>query len=218
MRPPLETTTKLLAPLAKAFQRRVSRTKEIAVVGAGGHGASTLELVESMGTFRIVGLFDDFRPQGFLVRGYEVLGTVDQLSRKPLSAELVAIGLGHTPKNNPRVEVVKRLQRAGYSLPILISPHAQVSKFAGIGKGASVHAGCVVNAGAVIGEFSIINSGAIVEHDVVVGSNCHIAPGAIILGGARIGDQTFVGAGAIVFPNVDVASGSIVPAGSVTRS
>ena len=45
----------------------------------------------------------------------------------------------------------------------------------------------VINANARIGKNCIINSKALVEHDVIIGDHCHIATGAIVNGEVRAG-------------------------------
>ena len=46
--------------------------------------------------------------------------------------------------------------------------------------------GAIVVPGSVIGRNVIVNSGAIVEHEVVLGDFVHIAPGAVILGNVQV--------------------------------
>ena len=44
----------------------------------------------------------------------------------------------------------------------------------------------IVNAKAKIGRNCIINTGAIIEHDVIIEDNCHISTGSIVNGGAKL--------------------------------
>jgi len=44
----------------------------------------------------------------------------------------------------------------------------------------------VVNPGAKIGKNCIINTGSIIEHDVIIEDHCHVAPGNIVNGGTLI--------------------------------
>jgi UDP-3-O-[3-hydroxymyristoyl] glucosamine N-acyltransferase len=66
-----------------------------------------------------------------------------------------------------------------------------------------------------LGDFCIINTGAIVEHDSVIGTGVHVAPGAIVLGNCTIGDYSFIGAGAIIIQGCTVPPRTFVKAGSV---
>ena len=73
----------------------------------------------------------------------------------------------------------------------------------------------VVNARAQVGRGVIVNSGSILEHDVVVGEFAHLAPGSIATGEVHIANDVMVGAGAVILPRLSVSRGSVIGAGSV---
>lgn len=62
---------------------------------------------------------------------------------------------------------------------------------------------------------SIINTGAIIEHDVFIGTYCHIAPGSIIIGGTHVHEGVFLGVGTKIIPNKKIGEWGIIGAGSV---
>ena len=64
-------------------------------------------------------------------------------------------------------------------------------------------------------DHAIVNTGAIVEHECVVGFNTHIAPGAVLAGRVRVGTQTLVGIGARVLPDLSIGDRCVIGAGSV---
>lgn len=64
---------------------------------------------------------------------------------------------------------------------------------------------------------SIINTGAIVEHDCMVGAFTHIAVGSVLCGGVSVGSRTLVGANAVVIQERRIGNHCIVGAGSVVR-
>ena len=66
----------------------------------------------------------------------------------------------------------------------------------------------IVNAKASIGEHCIVNSGAIVEHDVEVGSYTHLCPGSVVGGGSTIGESCFIGLGSRVRDHVSIGKDS----------
>ena len=66
-----------------------------------------------------------------------------------------------------------------------------------------------------IGKFSVINTGAIIEHDVRIGTNTFVGPGAIICGGVTIGDDCYIGAGAKIRNNSSITSGTTIGMGAV---
>jgi acetyltransferase EpsM len=79
--------------------------------------------------------------------------------------------------------------------------------------------GAIVNARAGVGDHCIVNSGAIVEHDVSVGSYTHLCPGSVVGGGSSIGEGCFIGLGSRVRDHVSIGKASHVAMGaSVTAS
>ena len=97
---------------------------------------------------------------------------------------LVTIGQIKTSKTRERAFAVAK---AGASLPVIVSPNAYRSRHATVGAGTMVMHGAVVNAACVVGENRIVNSMALLEHDVSIGDHTHIATGARVNGGVKIG-------------------------------
>ena len=64
---------------------------------------------------------------------------------------------------------------------------------------------------------SVINTGAIVDHECSVGDYTHIAPGAVLCGGVHTGSSVFVGARAIVTEKLTLGDNSILAAGATLR-
>jgi acetyltransferase-like isoleucine patch superfamily enzyme len=60
-----------------------------------------------------------------------------------------------------------------------------------------------------------VNTGAIVEHDVVIGDYAHVAPNAAMGGASGLGDYSFLGLNAAVRERVIIGSQSIIGAGAV---
>lgn len=163
--------------------------------------------------------------------GFELLGVLTP-NESPLDPEFTRLGddgwLNEAPPDvgfhiafaaragqTDREQLFARLVSDRALLPALISPAAQVSRFARIGSGSLIVHCAIVNAGAEIGAGAIVNSGAIVEHGCLLGDHSHVAPGAIVTGEARIGRGCVVGAGAIVLPGISVADRTVIGAGAV---
>lgn len=80
--------------------------------------------------------------------------------------------------------------------------------------GATIHDGVHIGPRASVGFGSLINTNAIIEHDVKIGEGVFVGPGAIILGGAQIGAWSFIGAGAIIAPNTKIHPHTFVKMGT----
>lgn len=66
-----------------------------------------------------------------------------------------------------------------------------------------------------IGSYVLVNYGAQIHHDVIVGDYSEICPGAKLLGGCSIGNETSIGANAVILPGVSVGNNCTVGAGAV---
>ena len=98
--------------------------------------------------------------------------------------------------------------------PDLYHPSAVMKDIFARGKGCHVMANAVFM-GERLRDFSIINTGAIVEHGTEIGYGCHIAPGAIVLGDCKVGDFCMIGAGAIIIQGSTVPDRTFVKAGAI---
>ena len=188
--------------------------KSIILIGAGGHCRSCIDVIEQEGSFEICGVVE--RPGAVanrMVSGYPIIGTDDELAnlRKRYSHALVSVGQIKTP--NIRERLFKLLLNYDFTLPVIVSPLAYVSRTATVGRGSIVMHHALVNAGAVIGANCIINSKALIEHDVVIEDNCHIATGALVNGQAIIKKGTFIGSNTVCFENAVIGPGVIIGAG-----
>lgn len=113
-----------------------------------------------------------------------------------------------------RVEIYRKFLNTGYRFSTVISNSAIVSSYSILEEGVQILPGAIVNS-CTVGENTIINSGAIIEHDVCISRHCHIAPGAVVCGGVTIGKNVIIGAGATVIQGITIADNVVVGAGSV---
>jgi len=183
-------------------------TADIIIIGAGGHAASVIEVINSTKHYRIVKLVDPKTPAA---HGYSCLQDESQLKVYCRNAriELGAIGIGSVFDWSAKLRAVELLKSVGLIPPPIIASTAYIASSAKLGFGSIIHHHAFVNADAKVGEYVTVNTGAIVEHDAVIGDFTHIAPGAIVLGGAIIGSHCLVGAGVVVPAGKEVPSRTI---------
>ncbi|SVD35091.1 uncharacterized protein METZ01_LOCUS387945, partial [marine metagenome] len=123
-----------------------------------------------LGEFKVAGLVEkditNIQQENF---GYPIIGTDDDLQvfRKKYNYALITVGQIKNPRI--RIKLFKQLQKMNYTLPVIISPKAYVSKYAQIDYGTIVMHGAIVNANARIGKNCIINNKTLIEHDAVIG-------------------------------------------------
>jgi sugar O-acyltransferase (sialic acid O-acetyltransferase NeuD family) len=184
------------------------------ILGAGGHARAVIDVVEQSGAYEIAGLVGVASEVGSQVLGYPVLGSDAELPTLFREHACVAIAVGQIKTPEPRIRLFELAERHGATLPVIVSPHAYVSRHATLGKGTVVMHGAVVNAGATVGRNCIINSQALVEHDVVIEDHCHVATGAILNSGVRIGAGTFVGSQSSVRQSTAVGARCVIGMGA----
>ena len=190
---------------------------KVLIIGAGGHATSCIEVIEAEDKKEIVGLIGTPAEIGKKLLGYEVLGSEkDFVALLELTPNLI-LGIGQIKSPNLRIEIKEKYIKNGFTFESVISPTAQISKHAVIGAGTVIMHRVVINAGVKIGDYSIINTGSIIEHDSKIGNFSHISTGVISNGETSIGDYSFVGSGTIIMERIKIGNNCIVGMGQQVR-
>lgn len=180
-------------------------SKEIIVIGAGGHGRVIADIITLVGD-KVIGFLDDKEPNHLSEIPY--LGTCKDILKYQKDAWFI-IGIGD---NHTRKELMEAYQVNWYTA---IHPSAVIAHDVSIGAGSAVMANAVINTASTIGNGVIINTAATVDHDCTISDYVHISPGVHLGGTVRIGTETWIGIGAIVSNNIDICGECIVGAGAV---
>ena len=187
----------------------------ILLVGGGGHCRSLIDVIESQGVYRIVGILDNEKTIGDTILNYPIIGSDADLSSLTSSVKKTVITVGQIKTSQIRKRLYEAAKSCEMNLPLIASPYAYISKHSEILEGVSVMHGAIINAGVKIGVNSIINSAALIEHDVCVGDHCHISTGARINGGVTIESGSFIGSGAILRQGISVGQNCVIGAGCI---
>lgn len=180
------------------------------VLGAQGHAAVVIELIEAMGG-TVAGCVAPPQATPF---DLPLLGGDEWLFGREDAFQL-ANGVGSVGDSRVRASIYHRLRQRGFAFPALVHPSASVSPSAVIANGAQVMRGALVQTRVRVGENAILNTGAIVDHDCAIEAHAHVAPGATLSGGVTLGTGAHVGAGARVIQNVAIGAGATIGAGAV---
>ena len=190
---------------------------QIVIIGAGGHGRETAEILldraRQIGDVELLGFVDDAAARlGAAIDGVPVLGDwswFDGADRGEV-AVLCAVGM---PAMSRRL--AERARALGLRLANAISPQAVVSPLAEVGQGVTLFPQAVVNTRAWLGDLCILNVGVSVSHDSVVGPNCNLNPGVRLAGNVRVGEGCYLGMGASVIQGRSIGPWTVVGAGAV---
>ena len=190
---------------------------EIILIGGGGHCKSVIDVIEQEQKYRIVGIVDQPSLLGTKVLGYSVIGTDADLPKLAASYKFSLITIGQIQSPEARKNLFDLALKAGFTIPIIISPSSYVSRHAKIGRGTVIMHRSVVNASAVIGTNCIINTDVLIEHDSVIGDFCHVSTRAVVNGGVVLGTGSFVGSGAVIVNNIKIKKDSFIRAGCLFK-
>jgi len=188
--------------------------KKVVIIGAGGHGLETADLLAhcGLGDRAIEGfLDDDERLRGSVVHGHPVVGGVAWLEQADPAAFDIFIGIG-IPEQHKRI--AEHAMSLGFSLPSLISPLAFVSAHAKIGIGVKIMPFSAVGPAAVINDHCLLYYHSSVAHGTTVGKYSVLCSGVQIAGSVNVKEGCWVGIGASVIQGVTLGKWSYIGAGA----
>lgn len=190
-------------------------SKNLILVGGGGHCKSVIDVAESAG-YNIKGILDIPENVGKEVLGYSIIGSDDRI-KNFVNDALFIVTVGHIKDVALRIKLHKKIIDEGGKLATLVASTAHVSKYANVGEGTVILHNAVVNADATIGVGCIINTFANIEHDAQVGDYCHVSTGAIVNGNCIVGSGTFLGSQSVMVNGIEIADGCVIGAGTLIR-
>jgi len=170
----------------------------IAIVGAGGHGRITLDVLLAAGYEEwIVGFYDDsWATLPRSIRGFPVLGDVGIL-KSMLSVESIYVVVAITD-NADRLRVANSIRLLGGEFATAIHPDSYVSSGATVGDGSVITAGVVLHPDASLGSHCCVGPSAVIDRDAVLSAGVWVSAGAIVGPGARVEARVVVGQNASV--------------------
>lgn len=179
--------------------------KQLAIIGAGGHGKVIADIAVLNGYEEIVFLDDNENITE--CAGYPVIGQCKDTEKLTMDL-IIGIGDGKTRK-----KIFMSLEKK--RIVTLIHPDAVVAKDTVIGMGSVIMAGAVINPGVRIGKGCIVNTCSSIDHDCNVGDFVHVAVGSHLCGMVAIGEGAWIGAGATVSNNISICQDYVIGAGAV---
>lgn len=193
-------------------------TKSLVVIGAGGFGRETLDVIEAINAsgpverYRVLGVADkspsNIDLERLVQRGIAYLGTEEEwIDSAPDASYVLAVG-----SPNVRRSLAHLLSSRGVSAETLIHPSAGVGSAGALGAGSVICSGVQVSTNVRLGEHVHLNPNATVGHDTTIEDFVSVNPGAIISGNVTLRTGVLVGAGAVVLQGLTVHRDSVVGA------
>lgn len=163
--------------------------KKLLILGAGGYGKTIADVAEQLGCYDKIAFLDDSSLNP------DVLGKCEDIFLLSDDHTDVYPAFGN---NGGRMQWMERLLDAGICVPTLVHPRAYVSPTAKLGIGVAVLPMAVVNTRVTVENGCIINIGALIDHDSVIGAGTHLAPGAIVKAENRIPGMVKIDSGMVI--------------------
>ncbi|GAA6133779.1 acetyltransferase [Oceaniserpentilla sp. 4NH20-0058] len=184
------------------------------MIGGGGHSAVLADILlkQQREIIAVISLGDISNRAVF--SGITKLSSDEEIKQFDSTRVKLVNGIGMMPRSKLKQQVNETYIALGYEFETVISNEAVVSKYADVGVGTQIFPGAIVQPGVVIGPHSIVNTGAVIEHDCRIGAYNHIAPRATLCGQVQLQDNVYVGAGATIIQRIRLAQGCVVGAGS----
>lgn len=190
--------------------------RKIILIGAGGHAKSCIDVIKSTRKYKIIGILDKDKKGRF--ENIKILGNENYLNKiKNKTSISVSITVGQIKSYRLRENLFEKAKNLKFNLPKIISKYSLVSKKSSIDQGTMIFHKVFINSNVIVGKNCIINSSALLEHDVTIGDNCHISTGSILNGGVIIGNGTFIGSGSRIKEGVKVGNNCIIGMGSIIK-
>ena len=183
-------------------------SKDVIIIGAGGHAKVIADIIYKSGDNLIGFLDDNLANKGKeIYLGKKVLGTTKDIENYNKNYFIIGIG-----NNSIRKKINNENNLKLYTA---IHPSAIIAQDVKIGTGSVIMAGVVINPGTVIGKNCIINTCSSLDHDNLLEDYVHISPGAHLAGTVTIKEGTWICTGAIVKNNITIGKNNIIGAGGV---
>jgi sugar O-acyltransferase (sialic acid O-acetyltransferase NeuD family) len=184
------------------------------IIGAKGFAKQLVEVFFQRGETSDIFFFDDLSTDiSDTLFGFKIIRDLTVAKNFLKKNPAFALGIG---KPKLRRLMAEKFQALGGQLTTVVSPHAYLAHHVtNIGIGSTILTGAVIENHAFLGEGLLVNTLAVIHHDVVINKYCEIGPGAKILGECILGDDVFIGANAVILPKIKIGNGAIIGAGAV---
>ncbi len=184
------------------------------IIGSGQHGRVVQNILNLSKEFHPVLFIDDnieiYKKE---INGLFVGGTINDLSsiKKEMKIDSAIIAIGSPIL---RIKISEILKNENIELINAIHPTAVIDPLVKLGCGIVIDAGATLSPDPVIGDLVIINPNTSVNHDNTIGLASHLASGVSLGGDVHIGQRTLLGIGASVIPGAIIGDDCIIGVGA----
>ena len=196
---------------------RAIGVKRLVIVGAGGFGRETLDVLRAMDPgeteFAFAGFVAREKPDRSMLARIDAswVGTDEDFLRAPSASHyVIAIAAPSV-----RERLAGLFDEAGLVPATVIHPTAVRGRDVFIGPGSVMAAGSQVTTNIRIGCHVHLDRLVTVGHDCVISDFVTVHPGAVLSGGVTIGTRSLLGTTSCILPGRSVGRDTVVGAGAV---
>lgn len=192
----------------------MTNPKPFFIVGAGGQGRETLDVVDAINSvdprWEFLGFVSDTEPNARVLErlGASWLGNIEQAKSFARASFSVGVGSGVD-----RIRIANEL-RGVHDLVSLVHPNATFGRHVRFGEGITICSHVSVTTNIDIGDLALINRNSTVGHDCVLGEAATVNPGVNISGNVTISDHVTIGTGASIIQGLNIGVGAVIGAGA----
>ena len=190
--------------------------KDLIIVGTGGVGRETAQIVEEMNKvekeWNILGFIDDNKDlKGKIVNGYRVIGDRTYLNYFEKEVYVVIAIANYSVKK----ELVKFLINQNVKYATLIHPSVRLNDTIKIGEGSIVYPGVIMTVNIDVGNHVIISPKCGIGHDSIIEDYVTLLWNVNVSGNEKSRQGATLGSGSTIIQGLEIGRGSFVGAGSV---
>lgn len=180
----------------------------VIILGCGGHARSIADVILDNNEKTDIVFFDRGAKVGETILGFQAVTEIEYRND-----DVRFLGIGGI---DDREKYITHIYLDDYcKYHSIVSKRAIIGNAVNIGLGVFVAKMAYIGVEACIGDFSIVNTASVIEHEVKLGKNVHVAPNTVICGRSIIGNDVFVGAGSTIVDKVRICDHVVIGAGSL---
>jgi sugar O-acyltransferase (sialic acid O-acetyltransferase NeuD family) len=193
--------------------------RPLLVIGSGGFGRETVEVVRAINaerpTWDLLGFLDDDRAlHGAEIDGVPVLGAIDD-ARTRFGFTALVVCTGHPGNYLSRKRIVDHLDLPATRYATLVHPTAVLPSGVELGVGTVLLAGVIATTAIRIGSHVAVMPDVVFTHDDIVEDFATFGAGVRLAGRVHVERGAYVGSGALVREDRRIGAWALVGMGAV---
>ncbi|MDB4276995.1 NeuD/PglB/VioB family sugar acetyltransferase [bacterium] len=192
----------------------------IILIGGGNQAHYTIDIINRVGKYNIVGIVDSTHPTGTERFGYKVIGRQEDLQsligQYNIQGGVISIG-----DNWIRYHIYNQILELvpDFKFVNAIHPSVIIGDNVKLGNGIIAMAGVIFNPKSQIGNLTFFATGAQIEHDCIIDDFASISAGSTLGGHVHIKQFAAITLNVTIVDRVSIGENSVIGAASlVTRS